>query len=218
MAFHRRLKQMPPGCAAVDQSHSTMPCYGDLGDNGLPDQMGMIEQLADRHSWMDTSRVGIWGHSGGGFASTRAVLQYPDFYDVAVSGAANHDNRNYEADWGEKWHGLLKEKQNVNEKELGLFEQGDNYDKQANQLLAENLEGELLIAHGMMDDNVPPTNTLLLAEALIKANKDFDMLMIPNVSHGFGYAADYFMNKRWDYFVKHLKGVEPPSNSKLESK
>jgi dipeptidyl aminopeptidase/acylaminoacyl peptidase len=193
-------------------------CYGDLGDNGLPDQKGMIEQLADRYDWMDTSRVGIWGHSGGGFASTRAILTYPDFYDVAVSGAGNHDNRNYEADWGEKWHGLLKEKENVNQKELGLFEQGDNYDKQANQLLAENLEGELLIAHGMMDDNVPPTNTLLMAEALIKANKDFDMLMIPNVSHGFGYAGDYFRNLRWDYFVKHLKGVEPPANSEVESK
>ncbi len=188
-------------------------CYGDMGDNGLPDQKGTIEQLAERHSWMDTSRVGIWGHSGGGFASTRAILEYPDFYDAAVSGAGNHDNRNYEADWGEKWHGLLKKKENVTKKELSLFEQGDNYDKQANELLAENLEGDLLIAHGTMDSNVPPTNTLLMAEALIKANKDFDMLMIPNVSHGFGYARSYFRNLRWDYFVKHLKDIEPPSNS-----
>ncbi|TYP92206.1 Dipeptidyl aminopeptidase/acylaminoacyl peptidase [Fodinibius salinus] len=185
--------------------------YGDMGDNGLPDQIATIRQLADRHSWMDTTQVGIWGHSGGGFASTRAILEYPDFYKVAVSGAGNHDNRNYEADWGEKWHGLLKEKKGLNKKELERFAQGDNYDKQANQLLAENLEGELLIAHGLMDDNVPPTNTLLVAEALIRANKDFDMLMIPNVGHGFGYARNYFMNKRWDYFVKHLKGVIPPT-------
>lgn len=185
--------------------------YGNLGDNGLPDQITTIKQLAERNSWMDTSRVGIWGHSGGGFASTRAILKYPDFYKVAVSGAGNHDNRNYEDDWGEKWHGLLKEKENLDEDDLGLYEQGDNYDKQANQLLAENLEGNLLIAHGMMDSNVPPTNTLLVVDALIKANKDFDMLVIPNGGHGFGSARSYFMNRRWDYFIKHLKGIEPPS-------
>lgn len=184
--------------------------YGDMGDNGLPDQVAMIKQLAERYSWMDTSRVGIWGHSGGGFASARAILEYPDFYKVAVSEAGNHDNRNYEADWGEKWHGLLREKENGDKKELSLFEQGDNYDKQANELLAENLKGDLLIAHGTMDSNVPPTNTLLMAEALIKADKDFDMLMIPNVNHGFGYAYSYFMNRRWDYFVEHLKGITPP--------
>jgi dipeptidyl aminopeptidase/acylaminoacyl peptidase len=182
-------------------------CYGDMGDNGLPDQMTTIKQLADRYSWMDTSRVGIWGHSGGGFASTRAILEYPDFYKVAVSGAGNHDNRNYEDDWGEKWHGLLEKKEN--EDDLSLYEQGDNYDKQANQLLAENLEGKLLIAHGLMDDNVPPTNTLLMVDALIKADKDFDLMVFPNAGHGFGNSR-YFMNMRWDYFVKHLKGIEPP--------
>lgn len=186
--------------------------YGDMGDNGLPDQVATIRQLAERHSWMDTTRVGIWGHSGGGFASTRAILDYPDFYKVAVSGAGNHDNRNYEADWGEKWHGLLKENDNVDKDKLERYEQGDNYDKQANELKVENLKGKLLIAHGLMDDNVPPTNTLLVVDALIRANKDFDMLVIPNASHGFGYGRDYFMNRRWDYFVKHLKGVEPPSD------
>ncbi|WP_445665234.1 DPP IV N-terminal domain-containing protein [Fodinibius sp. AD559] len=183
--------------------------YGDMGDNGLPDQIATIRQLADRHSWIDTTRVGIWGHSGGGFASTRAILEYPDFYKVAVSGAGNHDNRNYEADWGEKWHGLLEKKENIDKDELGLYEQGDNYDKQANQLLAENLEGKLLIAHGLMDDNVPPTNTLLMVDALIKADKDFDLMVFPNASHGFGNSR-YFMNMRWDYFVKHLKGISPP--------
>lgn len=184
--------------------------YGDMGDNGIPDQIAMIRQLADRHSWMDIDRVGIWGHSGGGFASTRAILEYPDFYKVAVSGAGNHDNRNYEDDWGEKWHGLLKKKEHVDPDTLELYEQGDNYDKQANQLLAENLKGKLLIAHGMMDSNVPPTNTLLVVDALIKADKDFDMLVFPNAGHGFGNSR-YFMNRRWDYFVRHLKGVKPPS-------
>ena len=185
-------------------------CYGNMGDNGLPDQIATIKQLGERHSWIDLDRVGIWGHSGGGFASTRAILEYPDFYKVAVSGAGNHDNRNYEDDWGEKWHGLLKEKENVDEDKLGPYEQGDNYDKQANQLLAENLEGKLLIAHGMMDGNVPPTNTLLVVDALIKADKDFDLMVFPNAGHGFGNSR-YFMNMRWDYFVKHLKGIVPPT-------
>lgn len=183
--------------------------YGDIGDNGLPDQIATIKQLGDRHSWMDLDRVGIWGHSGGGFASTRAILEYPDFYKVAVSGAGNHDNRNYEADWGEKWHGLLKKKDHVNKNRLGLYEKGDNYDKQANQPLVKNLEGKLLIAHGLMDSNVPPTNTLLMVDALIKADKDFDLMIFPNAGHGFGNSR-YFMNMRWDYFVKHLKGTEPP--------
>lgn len=173
--------------------------YGNMGDNGLPDQMTMIEQLGERHPWMDLDRVGIWGHSGGGFASTDAILRYPDFYKVAVSGAGNHDNRNYEDDWGEKWQGLLSENKDGT----------TNYDNQANQLLAKNLKGKLLIAHGTMDSNVPPSNTLLLVNALIEANKDFDMLMLPNRGHGFGNEP-YMMRRRWDYFVRHLLGVEPP--------
>jgi dipeptidyl aminopeptidase/acylaminoacyl peptidase len=173
----------------------------------------MIEQLADRHSWMDTSRVGIFGHSGGGFASTRAILEYPDFYKVAVSGAGNHDNRNYADDWGEKWHGLLVENDEVTENEDGVqlqnSEVSTNYDSQANQLLAENLKGKLLLTHGTLDSNVPPYNTLLVVNALIEANKDFDMIMFPNRGHGY-YSEPYMMRKRWDYFVKHLKNSEPP--------
>ena len=161
--------------------------------------MTMIEQLGERYPWMDLDRVGIWGHSGGGFASTDAILRYPDFYKVAVSSAGNHDNRNYEDDWGEKWQGLLHEKADGT----------TNYDNQANQLLAENLEGKLLIAHGTMDSNVPPSNTLLVVDALIAANKDFDMLMFPNRGHGFGNES-YMMRRRWDYFVEHLIGVDPP--------
>ena len=173
--------------------------YGNMGDNGLPDQMGGIRQLAERHSWIDAERVGIYGHSGGGFAAADAIMRYPDFYDVAVSQAGNHDNRNYEDDWGEKWQGLLE-----------VYPDGTtNYDNQANQLLAENLEGKLLIAHGTLDDNVPPSNTMLVVDALIEANKDFDLLLLPNRRHGFGNEP-YMMRRRWDYFVRHLLGAEPP--------
>ena len=178
--------------------------YGNMGDNGIPDQMTAIQQLANRYSWMDIHRVGIWGHSGGGFASTSAILRYPDFYKVAVSSAGNHDNRNYEDDWGEKWQGLLRKHVLVKESEGET-----NYDNQANPLLAKNLKGKLLLAHGLMDDNVPPTNTLLVVDALISAGKDFDLLLIPNARHGFGNTR-YFMKRRWDYFVRHLKKQEPP--------
>lgn len=180
--------------------------YGNMGDNGLPDNMAMIRQLAERYAGMDTTRIGIWGHSGGGFASTDALLRYPDFYDVAVSSSGNHDNRNYEADWGEKWHGLLVQNPDGT----------SNYDSQANQLLAKNLKGKLLITHGSMDDNVPPSNTLLVVDALIKANKDFDMILYPNKRHGYGDMTNYMTRKRWDYFVKYLKGMEPPKEFDLE--
>lgn len=187
--------------------------YGNMGDNGLPDQVTVIQQLAAQNPWMDINRVGIWGHSGGGFASTGGILRYPDFYKVAVSSAGNHDNRNYEDDWGEKWHGLLVPDPSDTtriEREVGKSK-GDNYDRQANQLLAGNLKGKLLIAHGMMDDNVHPSNTLLVVDALIAADKDFDMVVIPNARHGFSQSR-FFMKKRWDYFVKHLKGEEPPAD------
>ena len=173
--------------------------YGNMGDNGLPDQVGMIRQLGARHPWMDLDRVGIWGHSGGGFASTAGILRYPDFYKVAVSQAGNHDNRSYEDDWGEKWQGLLE-----------TYPDGTtNYDNQANQLIAGNLKGKLLLAHGTMDTNVPAYNTLLVVDALIAADKDFDLIMLPNRGHGFGNEP-YMMRRRWDYFVRHLLGVEPP--------
>ncbi|MEX0720190.1 MAG: DPP IV N-terminal domain-containing protein [Balneolaceae bacterium] len=172
--------------------------YGNMGDNGIPDQIATIEQLAEENKWMDIDRVGIWGHSGGGFASTRAILAYPDFYKVAVSGAGNHDNRNYADAWGEKWQGLLEEE-----------DDSTNYDNQANQLLAENLKGKLLLAHGTLDGNVPPYNTYLVVNALIEANKDFDLIMFPNQRHGFGNSR-YMLRNRWDYFVRHLKNTEPP--------
>ncbi len=173
--------------------------YGNMGDNGLPDQITTIQQLGERYPYFDLDRVGIWGHSGGGFASTSGILRHPEFYKVAVSQAGNHDNRNYEDDWAEKWQGLLVESDDGT----------TNYDNQANQLVAGNLQGKLLLAHGTMDNNVPPSNTMLVVDALIAANKDFDLIMMPNRRHGFGNEP-YMMRRRWDYFVKHLLGAEPP--------
>ncbi len=173
--------------------------YGNMGDNGIPDQVATIRQLAQRHPWMDLDRVGIWGHSGGGFASTAGILRFPDFYKVAVSQAGNHDNRIYEDDWGEKWQGLL----------VTHPDGTTSYDNQANQLVAKNLKGKLLLAHGTMDDNVPPNNTLAVVDALIAANKDFDLILFPNRRHGFGNEP-YMQRRRWDYFVEHLLGTEPP--------
>jgi dipeptidyl aminopeptidase/acylaminoacyl peptidase len=180
--------------------------YADMGDNGLPDQIAAIRELAESRHWMDLDRVGIWGHSGGGFASTAGILRYPNFYKVAVSGAGNHDNRNYEDDWGEKWQGLLETM--LVEEAGAVASQTTNYDGQANQLLADRLQGKLLLAHGLMDDNVHPSNTLLVVQALIDAEKDFDLLLLPDAGHGFGNSR-YFMKKRWDYFVRHLAQVEP---------
>lgn len=185
--------------------------YGNMGDNGLPDNITAIKQLAQKYKGMDIERVGIWGHSGGGFASTRAVFAYPEFYDVAVSGAGNHDNRNYEADWGEKWQGLLVDG-NIEGKADGTT----NYDNQANQLIAKDLKGKLLITHGSMDNNVPPSNTMLVVEALINANKDFDMILYPNKRHGYGNMTNYMTRKRWDYFVTHLLNAKPAEGFKIK--
>ena len=185
--------------------------YGNMGDNGLPDNIAAIKQLSKKYTSMDLTKVGIWGHSGGGFASTGALLRYPEFYDVAVSSSGNHDNRNYEADWGEKWQGLMQPVDlNIEDNNSEYDSRKTNYDSQANQLLVENLKGKLLIAHGMLDDNVPPSNTMLVVDELIKANKDFDLILFPNKRHGYGDLSNYMMRRKWDYFVKHLKGVEPP--------
>jgi dipeptidyl-peptidase-4 len=173
--------------------------YGDMGDNTLPDQVSGMKQLAQRYPWIDIDRAGIYGHSGGGYAAAGAMFRFPDFFKVGISEAGNHDNRNYEDDWAEKWQGLLQAKPDGT----------TNYDNQANQLVAKNLKGKLLLAHGTMDANVPPYNTLLVVDELIKANKDFDLLMLPNRGHGFGNEP-YMVRRRWDYFVRHLLGAEPP--------
>ena len=187
--------------------------YGNMGDNGIPDNIYAIQQLANKYSFMDISKVGIWGHSGGGFASTAAILKYPDFYNVAVSTSGNHDNRNYIADWGEKWHGLLKPLGlSKNDRKLDFDISKSNYDIQANQLLVNNLNGKLLLAHGLLDDNVPPSSTFLVVDALINANKDFDLILFPNKRHSYGNSNNYMTRRKWDYFVKHLKNINPPKN------
>jgi dipeptidyl aminopeptidase/acylaminoacyl peptidase len=180
--------------------------YGDMGDNGLPDQVTGMKQLAEQYPWIDIDRAGIYGHSGGGFATADAMFRYPDFYKVGVSEAGNHDNREYEDDWGEKWQGLLQ----VAPGGTG------NYDNQANQLVAKNLKGRLLLAHGTTDSNVPPYITLLVVNELIKANKDFDLIMLPNRNHGFGNEP-YMVRRRWDYFVRNLLGAEPPHEYQMHS-
>jgi dipeptidyl aminopeptidase/acylaminoacyl peptidase len=174
--------------------------YGNMIDNTLPDQVAGMRQLAARYPFIDLERVGIWGHSGGGFATAAAMFLYPGFFHVGISESGNHDNRNYEDDWGERYHGLLVENGDGT----------DNYTAVATQTHAANLQGKLLLAHGGMDDNVPPFNTYLVVEALIEAGKDFDLLILPNARHGYGRFNDYMMRRRWDYFTQHLLGATPP--------
>ena len=180
--------------------------YGDMADNTIPDQVAGIKQLAAQDHWIDLDRVGIYGHSGGGTATAAAMFHYPDFFKVGVSESGNHDNRVYEDDWAEKWLGLLK----VNP------DGTTNYDSQANQNFAKNLKGHLLLVHGTMDENVSPNNTLLVVDALIKANKDFDLLMIPNAGHDYGAATPYVTRRRWDYFVRYLADGIPPSEYQMK--
>jgi dipeptidyl-peptidase-4 len=178
--------------------------YANMGDNTLPDQVGGMKQLAAKYPWIDIDRAGIYGHSGGGFATADAMFRYPDFFKVGISEAGNHDNREYEDDWGERYQGLL----------VKNADGTTNYDDQANQNHAKNLKGKLLLAHGTMDNNVPPYNTLLVVNELIKANKDFDLLLLPNRNHGFGNEP-YMVRRRWDYFVRWLLGAEPPKEYEL---
>lgn len=173
-----------------------------MGDNTIPDQIAGVKDLAARSPWIDLDHVGIWGHSGGGNATTSAMFGFPEFFKVGIAESGNHDNREYEDDWDERWGGL----------EVNNDTPQDNYNTQAAQNYAKNLKGKLLLAHGTSDDNVPPNNTLLVVDALIKANKDFDLLLIPNAHHGYGEAAQYMMRRRWDYFVRNLAGGAPPEN------
>lgn len=179
--------------------------YGNFTDNGLPDHVTAIKQLAARYPFIDLDRVGIYGHSGGGFASTDAILRYPDFYKVAVSGAGNHDNASYNIYWAEKYQGLM---------ELDTVRNTNNFESSANKTYAANLKGKLLLMHGDMDDNVHPANTIQLVNELIKANKDFDLIIAPDRAHGLN--EPYFVRRRWDYFVRHLMGAEPPKEFEIK--
>ncbi len=181
-------------------------CYGNMADNTLEDQIAGLRQLAVSHPFLDLDLVGVWGHSGGGYATAAAMFRYPDFYKVGISESGNHENRNYEDDWGERYIGLLVKDANGK----------SNYDDQANQNFAANLKGKLMLAHGAMDDNVPPYNTYLVVDALIKANKDFDLVIFPNARHGYGADSYYMMRRRWDYFVTNLLGAAPPKEFKIK--
>ena len=175
--------------------------YGAMGrDNTVPDQISGMQDLAKQYPYIDLSRAGIWGHSGGGFATTTAMFRFPDFFRAGIAESGNHDQRENEDDWGERYQGLL----------VRNADGTDNYDAEANQNFAKSLKGHLLLAHGTMDTNVPPYQTLLVADALIKANKDFELLLIPNANHGYGAASTYMMRRRWDFFVKWLLNTEPP--------
>ncbi len=173
--------------------------YGNLRDYGLADKKACAEQLADRYPYIDINRVGIHGHSGGGFMSTAAMLVYPDFFKVAVSSSGNHDNSVYNRWWSEQHHGV---------KEV-IGEKGDTgfvYNIEKNQDLVKNLKGHLLLSTGDIDNNVHPAGTIRLANALIKANKRFDLLILPGQRHGYGDMAEYFFWRMADYFTAYLMG------------
>jgi len=179
--------------------------YGAMGrHNTIPDQIAGMKELAKKYTWIDIDRTAMWGHSGGGFITADALLRAPynDFFKVGIAESGNHDQRQYEDDWGERYQGPLVKNPDGT----------DNYSIEATQTHAAGLKGRLFLIHGGMDNNVPPYNTYLVADALIKANKEFDMLIIPNAGHGFGQAGNYVMVQRWNYFVKYLLDAEPPRN------
>lgn len=172
--------------------------YGNLRDYGLEDQKYAIQQLGTRYSWIDLNRVGIHGHSGGGFMSTAAMLKYPDFFKAAVSCAGNHDNSIYNRWWSEQHHGITEK-----------VEAGDTtfvYSIETNPEIASNLKGHLMLVHGDIDNNVHPANTIRVVNALIRANKRFDMLILPGQRHGFGDMNEYFFWRMADYYCEWLMG------------
>jgi dipeptidyl-peptidase 4 len=178
--------------------------HGDLADNGLQDQISAMRELAARYDWIDLDRVGIYGHSGGGYATAIAMLAHPEFFRVGVASAGNMDNRGYTYYWCEKWHGQLEP----------LGADTDSYTNQAAHLMAGNLEGRLLITYGSLDTNVHPVTTLLLVDELIRHNKDFDLMVFPNRGHGYANEP-YHLRITWDYFVRHLLGAEPPAGYRI---
>ena len=171
--------------------------YGGLSQAGhLDDHVAVIQQLAKRYPYIDADRVGIYGCSGGGYTAARAMFAYPDVYKVGVADAGNHDQRGYLSVWGETYNGP---------------EAGTNYTDASNALIAKNLKGKLLISHGDMDINVSPSLTLQVVNALIKANKDFDLLIVPNAGHCTMWPHTYGMRRAWDYMVRNLQGATPPA-------
>jgi len=167
--------------------------HKNLGDIGAEDHISAIQQLAETRPYMDLSKVGITGHSAGGYDAAHALLTHPEFYKVAVASAGNHDHRMAKVWWPEMWQGPF----------------GEHYIEQSNITLAGNLEGKLLLVHGDMDNNVNPASTMRFVDALIDANRDFDLLILPNITHNFS-GHRYYYRKQWDYFVENMYGIEPP--------
>jgi dipeptidyl-peptidase 4 len=193
--------------------------YNNLRDYGLADKKAGIEQLAARHSWIDIDRIGIYGHSGGGFMTAAALLlpPYNDFFKVGVSSAGNHDNNVYNQNWSEQHHGLREVRtqrtasaaqQDGNGSDTELVEEEIRFEIKvpANHELAENLKGRLLLVHGDMDNNVHPAGTVRLANALIRANKRFDFFIMPGQAHGYGPMQNYYNRMMFEYFAEHLLG------------
>ena len=183
--------------------------YGNLRDYGLADKKYVAEQLADKYDFIDINKVGIYGHSGGGFMSTAAMLVYPDFFKAAVSSAGNHDNSMYNSWWSEKHHGVKEEMQADGSVKY-------KYDIDKNQSLAANLKGNLMLIHGDVDNNVHPGGTIRMADALIKANKRFKFMIMPGQRHGFGKMTEYSFWLRADHFSKYFLGEEATSIDILE--
>ncbi len=172
--------------------------YHNLG-GAFEDHVNMIKQMAAKFPYMDIDRVGIFGTSAGGYGAAHATLVFPDFYKVCVSISGDHDARLDKAWWNELYQG---------------YPVGKDYEEQSNVTLAGNLKGHLLLVHGDIDDNVHVVETMRFADALMKANKDFDMLIVPNMYHGEGGNL-YLVRRRWDYFVKYLLGVVPPAGFEI---
>ena len=168
-------------------------CWKNLGDSGFPDRIAWIKAASEKYPQMDLTRVGIYGGSAGGQSSTRAMLAHSDFYKVAVSDCGCHDNRMDKIWWNELWMG---------------FPIGNHYAEQSNVTNAHQLQGKLMLVVGELDRNVDPASTMQVANALVKADKDFDLLIIPGAGHG-AAESPYGKRRRMDYFVRHLLGVEP---------
>ncbi|MFA9370867.1 MAG: DPP IV N-terminal domain-containing protein [Labilibaculum antarcticum] len=176
--------------------------YKNLGDIGAPDHIKAITEIADKYSYMDINSVGIYGHSAGGYDAAHALLTHPDFYKVGVASAGNHDHRIAKAWWPELYMG---------------FPAGKHYDEQSNLFLADQLQGKLMLAHGNMDNNVNAASSMRMADALIKANKDFELLLVPGCDHSSLYYNKYFIRKRWDFFVQNLWHKVAPNSYEIKN-
>ncbi len=199
--------------------------YYNLRDYGLADKKTGVEQLAGRHPWIDVDRVGIFGHSGGGFMTAAAMLMTPynEFFKVGVSSAGNHDNNIYNSNWSEQHHGLKVkggEKEDDEEADEDEEEEKQEFEIKVPTTveLAGNLKGNLLLVHGDIDNNVHPGNTVRLVDALIKANKRFDFMIMPGQRHGFGSMNGYFRQMQFEYFSKHLLGDQYDSSAEMKDK